>query len=66
MWDCYLMTICGDKAGKTGIRTSAIYNWARRYNVQWNEIVTADKDDLLIAILNDIKLAEAKKMLASA
>ncbi len=64
MLDAYLMTICGDKAYKTGLRASAIYNWARKHSVAWNTIVCADSDDLLIAMLNDINLQAAQKMLA--
>ena len=64
MLDPFLMTICGDKAAKTGMRASAIYNWAQKHSVSWNEIVCAD-NDILIAVLNDCTIKVAKAMLAN-
>ena len=64
MLDPFLMTICGDKAAQLCMRTSAIYNWACKHNISWNDIVCAD-DDILIAVLNDCTLKEAKTMLAN-
>ena len=66
MLDPYMMTICGDKAAIHGLRTSAVYNWAKAHSVDWNDIVCADDDDLFIAVLNGIRLQDAHKMLADA
>lgn len=66
IWDCFLMTICGDKAAQTGMRTSAIYNWAVKHCIDWNEVVCADENDLLIGVLNDINLESAHDMLSRA
>ncbi len=66
MLDPYMMTICGDKAAKQGLRASAVYNWAKTHNVSWSDVVRADDDDLFIAVLNGINLQAAHKMLIKA
>jgi len=65
MLDCYLMTICGDKAASMAMRASAIYNWARKHSVLWNQVVCADENTLLIAVLNDVTMEKADLMLNS-
>ncbi len=66
MLDTYLMTICGDRAATMAMRMSALYNWAKEHSVQWTDIVRADNDDLLIAVLNGVSLKEARDMLLDA
>ena len=64
MLDPFLMTICGDKAAQFNMRASAIYNWAEKHATSWEDIVCADRD-ILIAVLNDCTLKEAKAMLTN-